>query len=892
MIQRIICFILLALLHSCQQSRNDSSNYFSIKEGVIEIHNGSIKARFTQEDNFIKQEYFSIKDDRWNLVVESYKAPNPFPDNGVQLFNSKINSGYRFLMPENLSRMELVNTNDSSSTVILSGTRDGTTFEQHITLDNDRDYFHFEVAAQLAGQPAKLDYLLSAFTFNLDQPPSFVHTPGIKYDNQDSGQDRFELLPGSDHIIGDRAFHAPAVILQEGSLFAALVPDLNAINKYAVVSPDARRHTSIPRNKFSVPFEDDKYTMPTGLDLNVQSGTTDKPILTYGLMDNIIAHHIHYQRVNDSSMIRTLNQSHVKYAFDLFVDADVKEHVGFQRIAQHQWEHFGRPVFNKRPHLAFPFEEYLRIIDSITFNPIPFAEIDEPLEEYKDMGSWLQWELDGTPVGGYRSAIPWWNDVLHNSVFWNNAREAPGFWFWGQQLKRPELINRARRIINLCLAAPQNEQGLFALLYNAKTKTWGLQFSDPPHGRNEFFLRDSDSYNIVGMSKTGAHLLDYYLRCEQDSRILEYLIPYGEWLLTVIDNRGALPSYVTRDMVQSPILYYSAHPATSMWFLAELYNATKEEKFLKGAERIGSYMVKEILPEARWLDLEQYFSCGKKPLNFVRDKWQHQIARGNLSPMWAAEGFAALYRANPNQEFLAAGAQCIDYLSFTQCCWEPHFIYTAFPFGGFGVDNSDNATLLDARQAEAVKPFTWYGKVLGRQDLLERGIAAARSSVVLINLPAHKSNNIYRHTNIYPYGLGPENIDHEAHPQSAMRTHPSWGEGSGVFTGLAEAGRALGGAYIDFEKDLKVGVDGLRVDGVDLKDGHIYLKITSMLAMLEQPWDKNYTTELRLEGLDEGSYKINLNGKKEEDILVGSGQRHWINVEPDGSLEMVTTEGL
>ena len=30
------------------------------------------------------------------------------------------------------------------------------------------------------------------------------------------------------------------------------------------------------------------------------------------------------------------------------------------------------------------------------------------------------------------------------------------------------------------------------------------------------------------MSKTGAHLLDYYLCCEQDSRILDYLIPYGE----------------------------------------------------------------------------------------------------------------------------------------------------------------------------------------------------------------------------------------------------------------------------------------------------------------------------------------------------------------------------
>jgi hypothetical protein len=544
-------------------------------------------------------------------------------------------------------------------------------------------------------------------------------------------------------------------------------------------------------------------------------------------------------------MIRTLENNKVRYAFDLFIGAGVDENRGFQRIAAHQWEKYGHPVFMNRPHLAMPFDEYFRIVDSITFHP---NEVDIPLEDYEDMGSWLQFEMDGMPAGGYRSAVSWWNDVMHNSTFWNNARDASGFFFWGDYLDRPELIERARRIINFCLSAPKNEQGLFATLYNANSKKWGLGWTDPPHGKNRFFLRESQSYDVPAMSKTAAHLLDYYSRCEKDKRIIEYLRPYADWCVTAINDRGAVPSSVTIDMKASPVLLYSAHPAATMWFLAAYYNVTNEVKYLEGAKRIAAFLEKEILPEARWIDMEHYFSCGKKSLEFTRDRWQNQLARGNLANFWACEGFAALYDATGEKKYLNMGEMAVDYVSFSQCIWEPHFIYTAFPFGGFTADNADNATMLDARQAEMVKPFLWYGKKLKRQDLLERGIAAARSSVVLINLPEHKENNIYRHTNIYPYGLGPENIDHTGHPVSAMRTHPSWGEGSGVFTGLAEALRACGGAYINTDKNLAVGVDGVRIDKCDVIGNELTIQLRSVLFDLNLPWERAYRLDLVIEG--------------------------------------------
>jgi len=895
----LILYLVIVISEGC--TGHTGQLQFTDKNGIIEIDNGRIKARFVEEGSQVTQQYFARKDKDWVLVAESFRPGAPISKTPTELFNTRLDPKHRFLVTEGLTSVEFEKKTENEIVIKLSGISQATPIIQLVTIQPGTEYFGFEVEADLNGKPAKLDYLLSTFTFNTERMPSFIHTPGLKFDNTDSKQNRFKLLPAQDQVVGDRAFHAPAVILQDKNLFVALVPNLNDINKYAITSPDARRTIDIGRNIFSVPFEADKYTMPTGLDLNVQSGFANKPLLTYGLMDNIIAHHIRYQRTNDSSMVRTLDNNKVRYGFDLFVGADTEENTGYQIVAAHQWKMYGHPVFMSRPHLALPFEEYFRIVDSITFHPIKsklsgvfnnsgrntqVQDIDVPLKGYADMGSWLQFDMNGIPVGGYRSAIPWWNDVIHNSTFWNNARDASGFYFWGKKLNKPELIDRAKRIINFCVAAPRNEQGLFATLYNANSKTWGLTFSDPPHGKNEFFLRSSDSYEVPAMSKTAAHLVDYYLRCEKDERIVQYFKPYADWLLTAIDARGAVPSYVTTKMEFSPILKYSAQPAASMWFLAAYYNATRQDQYRDGAKKIAAFLEKEILPEAKWVDMEQYYSCGKKPLEFERDIWQHQVVRGNLANIWACEGFAALFQASGEKKYLKMGEQAVDYVSFSQCVWEPHFIYTAFPFGGFTADNSDNATMLDARQAEMVKPFIWYGKTLGRQDLLERGIAAAKSSSVLMNLPSHKENNIYRHTNIYPYGLGPENIDHEAHPQSAMRTHPGWGEGSGVFTGLAEAYRELNGGYIDFKKGMHVGVNGLVIKEAKLNGTDIVLKIVDQLSELRTPWKSIYTTNLEITGLPAGKYKVSLNGNSVKTYTIDQLKDLTLKIYPDGKIEI------
>ena len=846
----------LALCVACAPMSASAKVRVLEEEGKVTLENEKVRVVVTSSPGKASLRQFFARDGKgWKLVLESFAPDYAKADkDAVALWDMRPNK-YRHLvtgLPGYISVIRDPRGKEGTVQIGMMGQRRNP--HENITLMDGAGFFHVSVHGIFANAPLKLDYLLSAYTFAHEGVPQFVHTPGVKFDDPRAGA-------GRDQVTGDRSFHAPAVILQEGGLFAALVPYLNELNTWRVLSPDARRKTKIARGPFSIPIEDAHYTMPSMIDLNVKSGITKRPVMTFGLADTVIGHHIRYVRDerdgDGEAMVRTLTKTpstpaipYISYAFDLFLGANVPEGTGYQRVARHQWEKYGHSVFATQPHLAMPFEEYVKLVTKTIFSPIlldgkpvktPAGVMDAPVAGYEDHGSWLEWEMDGKPVGGFRCAAPFWDDVVHNSPFWNNAEQAVGMFFCRDL--DDKLAERARRIINFCLSAPRNASGLFATLYNARAKTWGIAWTDPMHGKMSLFLRDSKSYEIPALCKTGAFLLDYHLRAEPDERIVTYLRPFADWLITAIDEKGTVPSFVSVTMEASPILRDSAQSAVAAWFLAEMFNATKDAKYLDGAKRIAAFIEKEILPTAKWIDFEQYLSCGAKPFTMVRDEWQGMFFRGNMSVIWAAEAFAALHRADGDKRWLTDGERTVDYLSFTQCVWQPHFIYTANPFGGFGVDNSDSAPMLDQRQSETVRPFIYFGKKLGRQDLIERAVAAARAGCVLIVNPRHKENGIFPHAMFYPDGVSPENIDHEAHPQCPMRTHPCWGEGSAVFTGLAEARRALGGIYVDAAHKFAVGVDGVKVVKAEFAEDAVKLDVESWLSIahLKMPWTGAFT---------------------------------------------------
>jgi len=756
------------------------------------------------------------------------------------------------------------NTENSIQTVTLLHESGELKVTEKISLSANDSFFHVKVSATLPGKTPKLDYLASAYVFQATGEPDFVHTPAVKFDDPRSGL-------GKDQVIGDRAFHSPAVIIEKDKLFAALVPDLELINSYKVLSPDARR-SNFYQNKspFGIDVPDDRISMPTALDLNLHSGQSSMPVITYGMMDAKIGFHTRFVRdEKDTQMVRTLLSPDIVYGFDLFINANALQ-ADYDHIASHLWEKYGSVEFNKAPQLPMPYVDYVNMVKQAVFKPIlnkdggpvntPAGIMDLPVNGYENDGSWLEWKNGNVKIGGFRCAAPFWYDVINNTVFWNQAREATSMYYWGKALKDSFLINKARAMINFCLDAPRNEHGLFSTVYDATTRSWGIGWTDPPNNENKLFLKNSKSYEIPALCKTGAHMLDYYQRAEADKRIVDYLTPFADWLLSVIDDRGIVPSYITTDMKSSQIMYETAHPAAALWFLAEMYNVTKTEKYLSSAEKIAGYIEREIIPTAKWIDMEQYISCGAKPYSMEKDYWQDQWFRGTLCTIWACEGFASLHRATGEQRWLQDGEKCIDYLSFSQACWNPHFIYSAKPLGGFNTDNADVAVMMDQRQAENARSYLYFGKALGRKDLLERGIAAGQAGCELITEQRHIDNGITPSPLFYPEGLAPENIDHEGICQWPMRTHALWGEGSAVFTGLGEIYRSLGGLYADPKSNITVAADGLKIDTVIKKERQIDIIVEGFLSpkFLKHAWESEYSSKVKL--VNANNFEIEING--------------------------------
>ena len=843
------------------------------------LANSKVRAVCVKDKNgLVTRHFYALnRDGEFQEIVTSFKPDYSIPSVGkrTDTYNSKKYPS-RYILAELPGSVTLDKTSNS---IVISGVKDKIVFSETIHLEPGAREFYIDIVARFPGPSNKIDYLLATYISQLGRDPEFIHTPAVKYDNEESKQNSHKMLSSCNQVIGDRAFQSPAIIVRDKSLFFALLPDLDKINQDKTLSPDARRTLWIPRNKFCVAQDPDKFSMPTALDYTLNSGISDKPVFAFGYMDAIISHHIHFNRTDDdSATVRTINSDKLRFGFSLMLDAEGKEN--YQDVSRATWEKYGHKEFTNGAHLAMPFSEYYRLVDSLVYIPIDDPNMDIQLKGYKNTGSWLEWDDNGIPMGGYRCAADFMNDKIQNTPFWNSIREASGLWFYGKRYNSPKDIDRAQRIINFSLSAPQNKFGLFALQYNATTRSWSLQTMDPMLNK-PMFQNESSCYDIAAMCNSGNYFLNYYQNCSKDERIIKFLKPYGDWLLTAIDERGTVPAYVSKDMEISPILRYSAHPAAALWFLAELYNVTKEKTYLQGAEKIAAYLEKEIIPGAKWVDFEQFYSCGRRSWTFDRDIAQNQWARGNLAIIWATEGFAALHRATGSEKAAVSGAACADYLAFSQCSWNPHYIYTAYPFGGFGVDNSDCATFLDARQAIVVEPFAYWGKVLGRQDLIERAVAAARSSVVLINHPRHEKNGIYKYTNLYPFGFGPENIDHEASPISAMRTHTSWGEGSGVYTGLAEALRMLGSVYLSPEKHLSVGVDGILVKSMVVSGENIELTLESLLTgkRLAMAWEKSFDAVIRIDSPKR--WNVTVNGKK----IQAAGNSIPLTVMPDGSFK-------
>jgi hypothetical protein len=617
-----------------------------------------------------------------------------------------------------------------------------------------------------------------------------------------------------------------------------------------------------------VPFDTNKISLPAALDLTLHSGPTNYPLVSYGLMDYWVEQHVYWRHDNNQgAQIRELSTGKLHYGFDLFIDQGVTKNRGYERISSFLWQKYGSRYFRTPRPQAMPFTDYAKVCYPAAFSYEGYDVIKGPhgpdilhRQNQPSMASWQQWDENGIAMGGLRLSAPQWYHFIYNTSWWNNAGDATGIYYWGTRTNDSSLIDKARRIINFTLSAPQ-QAGIFPALYDINKKSWvdgmwapPLDHYNPDSTATYFNWKDGD-YQASSASTTVAFLLQYLKTCENNPGIIPFARRYGDFLVNNLQQNGCIPAWFNKDLKPLKSLEWNAEGGVHIWVLSELYAVTKDKKYLDAAQKMAKFMTEKILPRQKWYDFETFYSCAVKPESFF-DYRTGQYPANTMSVFWAIEGFTSLYEVTGHQEYLKTAEAIADYSIFYQAVWAPDYIITAYPYGGFSSQNSD-AEWLDQRSHLFADALIRTGLLSSRQDLLERGVAAARASLTLTNLPANIKNDIYKFPN-YPLGLGPENIDHEGFPQMPLRSGPSWAE-VGALAGVANVLRQLGGVYIDFKKDLALGIDGVSLTRHSVKDDRINLGLQSLLSDLKFPYEKAFTINIHIAGLGKRDYWLTLN---------------------------------
>lgn len=823
----------------------------------IELMNDHVKAVIDVR-GVSQQFYAKGAEGNWEIVVSALRPPFPRPPQTMPLFAADPEGDpYRIVATEAFDRADVSGQSASSATITLTGTAPGCQLTQTITLESGSRSFHFDVAGELTGPNPKIEYLLAPFCFHGGTKPEFIHTPCLKAEAED--------------VIADRVFASPAVMLQRGGLFAALVPDVDAINDNVVYAAGARSVSH--RRAFEVPEDPQTVSMPTALDLELQSGMTELPVFSYGFVDYVVIPHVYWRHPNKGAeMVRKLSSPRLVFGFDLFVQADAPSCRGYQQVSRFLWRRYGSKYAGRPRPQAMPFDEYAKVCYPAGFR---YKGMHHDTHE-----AWQQFELEGKPAGGVRSTAPQWYHDLGFTVWWNNMRDAVGMYLWGKR-GDPSLVEKARRVVELALSAPQ-EEGLFPSVYRFTERAWVGSYWRPPmeydpERVDRYMDFDAGHYQTAAASKTVVHLLRYRRLCEDDPRILPFARAYADFIVQHVDSNGCLPAWFTHELEPVSVLRHNAEGGIHIWALCEVYAATGDAQYLETAKRMAGFLLQEILPTQHWIDFEAYFSCAVKPLSHF-DKHTGQGPRNTLCMLWAAEGLLSLYLHTNDRQYLDAAEAALDYAVLYQSVWHPHFIPTAYTFGGFAVQNTD-AEWLDARQSEFAVALMRMGLATRRQDLLERAVAAARASMVLIHHERHVQNDIYPYPS-FELGLGPENIDHEGYPQSPMRTGSGWGEGSGL-SAVAELLHDLGGVYVDVARNLAVGIDGVYVRKWSCEGRRLYLELENHLAVLRVPWERPHTVEMSMVGLEPGEYELHVGGEMTEITSDGSEVRVCVTLKPD-----------
>jgi hypothetical protein len=493
------------------------------------------------------------------------------------------------------------------------------------------------------------------------------------------------------------------------------------------------------------------------------------------------------------------------------------------------------------------------------------------------------------------SGIRYPNDIWFHSLF-NNLTGAYALQHFGETCQRPDWSRRAATIRKLILSAPV-DRGVFPTIahsevrYARRETRWipssHWMLTDGMGEACVTFQRHNVSkvidwehlYNTTQCSYTANVLLRGHREMQPDPRAVRFCTEYGEFLVTRQGKNGAIPTFFEVGTLRpDQVMPLGAETACSAMFLAHLYIATREERFLRAAQNAEAFVAQNVIRSNKWQDHETYFdSCGK-PIGFW-DSHTGQYAQATQCISWAGEMYRLLAEATGEDAYLDKGCAVLDYLALFQQIWQAPF-RSVPTFGGFAVGNG-HAAWNDARQGLFSPIFVKYAEATGEEEYLLRGIAAARAGLWLMFVPenAQVSPHMFDKG---PIGHADENYAHRGEDRPALVGYCFDYQVGGTLAALGYLQRTHGDVHVSLKRQTAYAINALDVSDVSARDDSLSLTVRRRSSA---------TTRVRITVGDatRPAYRVIVNGS-DRGILSGRELQRGVDFAWSGDAELWTLQ--
>ncbi len=638
--------------------------------------------------------------------------------------------------------------------LVLTGDCGVGIFEQRIHLTSEKDVLDITT---------RLDLKKGASVNSVEDRYDFLPPRNTAIDEHRGPLDFVwsqDIKSEADDLIPTNSFKSPVVMMQQGRIFAALMAHVNG-----------------------------RRVETRALDLDVTSN--DWPWMAYGAIPSQQHGHSYFRRSPGDKLVPIANTIEYEYSIVL---SDQPPMLGYRRVVRRLWERMGHPA------LLASGDEQQNVLHREWSSFISWRK--EAWQSYADR-IYVDFPCGGKKCGTLTSNRNYqgkWDqpepDAWFNAWF-QTLRTAYGWYLHGRATHNKKMMDKAESILNLALSSPR-KGGAFSTIYLVDRAQWV-----PGDGWASY----ADSYHAFSMSWTAYWMLRWSedLTPQRKAEILRFVKPYGDFLLAHQQPSGVIPSWYEAATLtpRSEFRDFNAETAPSALLLATLGSITGDERYIAAAERAMAFVQREVLPRQRWFDFETFLSCARKEYGFF-DRWTAQYPQNNLAEIQAPGAMLALYRAIHKPEYLESGMQMLDYLLLTQQVWN-NPMFTPKLLGGFTTQNTDQEWS-DARQGYVATLLADYYEATGKFEYLERGIAAARSTLA-----------------VAPW----ENWAHMGYPdQPGALTGFHWGTGSAM-TSVEILAPRIGDALIDLHAKQGAGFDECTISDVDVQGNAISFRISS-----------------------------------------------------------------